>query len=165
LRTAQQRLEFLKGLRPAELEELSRTWWLWARKTQIPPSGNWRTWLMLGGRGAGKTRAGAEWLRSIVGEDGYTLGDSGGRVALIGETYQDVRSVMIEGESGLLAVHCKDQRPVWTASRRLLEWPNGTIGQVFSANDPGGLRGSQFGAAWCDALLLRQACCPDSVSP
>jgi len=109
---------------------------------------------MLGGRGAGKTRAGAEWLRSIVDNDGYTLGDGAGRVALIGETYQDARSVMIEGESGLLAVHRKDKRPSWIASRRLLEWPNGTIGQVFSANDPDGLRGSQFGAAWCDVIAV-----------
>ncbi len=107
---------------------------------------------MMGGRGAGKTRAGAEWLRSIVAKDNYTIGDSAGRVALIGETYQDVQAVMIEGESGLLSVHRKDKRPRWIASRRRLEWPDGTIGQIFSANDPDGLRGSQFGAAWCDEI-------------
>ena len=107
----------------------------------------------MGGRGAGKTRAGAEWLKSIVTKDNYTIGNSAGRVALIGETFQDARAVMIEGESGLLSIHRKDERPKWIASRRLLEWPDGTIGQVFSANDPEGLRGSQFGAAWCDEVV------------
>lgn len=106
----------------------------------------------MGGRGAGKTRAGAEWLKSVVEKDNYTIADSAGRVALIGETYQDARSVMIEGDSGILAIHRKDARPQWIASRRELVWPDGTIGQVFSASDPEGLRGSQFGAAWCDEI-------------
>ena len=152
LRTPKARAKFLNCLDPFEKEAFSRTWWLWAHGPQIPPAGNWRTWMMMGGRGAGKTRAGAEWLKSIVTKDNYTVGNSAGRVALIGETFQDARAVMIEGESGLLSIHRKDERPKWTASRRLLEWPDGTIGQVFSANDPEGLRGSQFGAAWCDEL-------------
>jgi len=145
--------EFSRSFNKYEAEEFIHSWWLTAHETQIPPLDNWRTWMLLGGRGAGKTRAGAEWLRSIVAKDGFTIGDSAGRVALIGETYQDVRSIMIEGESGLLAVHRKDKRPSWIASRRELIWPDGTIGQVFSANDPEGLRGNQFGAAWCDELV------------
>lgn len=128
-------------------------WPLWARREQLPPSGNhWHTWLMLGGRGAGKTRAGAEWLRAVAMANRHFTGHSGGRLALVGQTFQDVRAVMIEGESGLLAVHPRDERPQWIASRRLLIWPNGVTGHVFSANDPDGLRGNQFGAAWCDEL-------------
>ncbi|MGB7287923.1 MAG: terminase family protein [Salaquimonas sp.] len=153
LRTAEQRQEFLSRLNPHEKENLSRTWWAWAHEPQIPPTGQWRKWLLMGGRGAGKTRSGAEWLKSIILKDHYALGDAAGRVALIGETYQDALAVMIEGESGLMAIHSKDKRPKWNASRRQLEWPNGTIGQVFSANDPESLRGSQFGAAWCDEVV------------
>lgn len=137
-----------------ETEYLAKLWHDWARPNQKPPPGNWHTWLLLGGRGAGKTRAGAEWLRAIATADKHVIGDAGGRLALIGEDYADVRAVMIEGESGLLAVHCRHERPVWTASRRQLEWPNGVIGQIFSANDPDGLRGNQFGAAWCDAKSI-----------
>ena len=116
------------------------------------PGGDWRTWLFLGGRGAGKTRTGAEWLTGIIYEEPHYLADSAGRIALIGETFQDVRQVMIEGESGLLSVQRKDCKPEWLPSRRLLQWPNGAIAQVFSANDPDGLRGNQFGLAWSDEI-------------
>lgn len=142
----------IRDLKEAESEALATQWGLFARDDQLPPVRHFRNWLMMGGRGAGKTRAGAEWLRALVEGSGAVLGDSAGRVALVGETFQDVRDVMIEGESGLLAVHRKDTRPAWYPSRRVLEWPNGAIGQVFSASDPDGLRGSQFGAAWSDEL-------------
>ena len=154
LQTTQQRNDFLSSLNDLEIEILEKDWSLWARKEQLPPQGNWHSWLFLGGRGAGKTRAGAEWLRAIANADKQVLGDCGGRIALIGENFQDVRSVMIEGESGLLEVHQKDERPEWIASRRLLRWPNGVIGQVFSANDPDGLRGNQFGISWADAKTI-----------
>ncbi|MEO1399057.1 MAG: terminase family protein, partial [Pseudomonadota bacterium] len=113
---------------------------------QLPPSGDWTTWLLLGGRGSGKTRAGAEWVRTVM------MGGRAGRVALVGETFADAREVMVEGESGLLGVHPTPDRPNWIASRRRLEWPNGAIGQVFSAEDPDGLRGPQFCFAWSDEL-------------
>ena len=112
----------------------------------------WRTWLILGGRGAGKTRTGAEWVR------GLALGIKGfadkpvKRIALIGETERDTRDVMIEGVSGLLAVHRRHERPVWVPSRRRVEWDNGAIAEAFSAEDPESLRGPQFGAAWADEL-------------
>lgn len=150
--------ELFAFLSPRQAEFLLRDFAVWAHEPQLPPQDKWRTWLLMGGRGAGKTRAGAEWLNAIAAMDPndrpnlHYPGDSGGRVALIGETFQDVRSVMIEGESGILATARKDRRPVWHSSRKQLEWPNGTIGQVFSATDPDGLRGSQFGAAWCDEL-------------
>jgi phage terminase large subunit-like protein len=107
--------------------------------------GPWTTWLILGGRGAGKTRAGAEWVRAVAA-------DRTARIALIGETERDVREVMIEGVSGLLAVHEPWTAPEWIVSRGLLQWRNGAVAQVFSAEDPDRLRGPQFSAAWCDEL-------------
>ncbi len=141
---------FLDGLSLADLSRALNDWPVFAGLKQRPPLSNWRTWLMLGGRGAGKTRAGAQWLSGLVARDAHYAGDAAGRVAIIGETYSDARAVMVEGESGLLAVSAPDRRPQWNAGKRELVWPDGTIGQVFSAADPEGLRGSQFGAAWCD---------------
>lgn len=114
--------------------------------------GPWTTWLMLGGRGAGKTRAGAEWVRAMVQGIPPYADHAHGRIALIGETEHDVREVMVEGESGLLRMSPRADRPNWIASRRRLEWPNGAVGQVFSAEEPESLRGPQFEAAWCDEL-------------
>jgi phage terminase large subunit-like protein len=112
----------------------------------------WTTWLVLGGRGAGKTHAGAAWVRGVaLGEEPYAPA-SVGRIALVGETEADVREVMIEGVSGLLAAHHPSERPVWIPSRRRLEWKNGAVAQAFSAEDPESLRGPQFGAAWCDEI-------------
>jgi phage terminase large subunit-like protein len=107
---------------------------------------DWTTWLILGGRGAGKTRAGAQWVRDVA------LGDPNARIALIGETEHDARKVMVEGVSGLLAVHRHDERPQWFPTRRRLEWKKGAVAQIFSAEDPEALRGPQFTAAWCDEL-------------
>ena len=116
------------------------------REPEFAPGGApWTTWLILGGRGAGKTRAGAEWVRAQAG-------DSSARIALVGETERDVRDVMIEGVSGLLSVHEGFERPQWSSSRCVLTWPNGAIAQAFSAEDPDSLRGPQFSAAWCDEL-------------
>ncbi|MEL6209836.1 MAG: terminase family protein, partial [Pseudomonadota bacterium] len=117
-----------------------------ARASQRPPVGDWRTWLFMAGRGAGKTRAGAEWTRFAVTQAGL------GRIALVGPTLSDVREVMIEGPSGLKAVAdlCEEEPPVYQVSRRRLEWPNGALAHVFSAEDPDSLRGPQFDGAWCD---------------
>ncbi|WP_181704353.1 DNA-packaging protein [Chthonobacter albigriseus] len=123
-----------------------------ARPDQIPPDGDWAAWLVLGGRGAGKTRTGAEWIRAMVFGKDLVHGLTAGRVALVGETYADVREVMIEGVSGLLAVHARHERPVWQPARRRLEWPNGAVAMAFSSEDPEGLRGPQFDAAWADEL-------------
>jgi len=106
----------------------------------------WTTWLVLGGRGAGKTRAGAQWVKTLAGAD------PSARIALVGETEHDVREVMIEGISGLLAAHDDNARPQWIPSRKRLEWKNGAVAQAFSAEDPESLRGPQFSAAWCDEL-------------
>ncbi|WP_425050375.1 phage tail protein [Psychromarinibacter sp. S121] len=122
----------------------------WALPHQLPPEGDWRTWVIMGGRGAGKTRAGAEWVRSEV--EGALPLDAGrsARVALVGETIDQVREVMVFGDSGILACSPPDRRPEWQATRRRLVWPNGAVAQVFSAHEPEGLRGPQFDAAWVD---------------
>jgi len=97
----------------------------WAMPHQLPPEGDWKTWVVMGGRGAGKTRAGAEWVRSEV--EGARPLDAGKskRVALVGESIEQVVSVMIEGESGILACSPPDRRPTWQATRKRLVWPNG----------------------------------------
>ncbi|WP_143733001.1 DNA-packaging protein [Pontibaca methylaminivorans] len=124
----------------------------WALPHQIAPEGDWRAWVVMGGRGAGKTRAGAEWVRAEV--EGPRPLDSGRarRVALVGETYDQVRDVMVMGESGIIACSPPDRRPIWKASERKLVWPNGAEAQAYSAHDPEGLRGPQFDAAWADEL-------------
>ncbi|MFZ5964700.1 DNA-packaging protein [Thalassococcus sp. BH17M4-6] len=124
----------------------------WALSHQVPPEGDWRSWVILGGRGAGKTRAGAEWVRSCV--EGAKPLDAGQcrRVALVGETLDQVREVMIFGDSGILACSPPDRRPVWSATRKTLTWPNGAQAMAFSAHEPEALRGPQFDAAWVDEL-------------
>lgn len=147
----------LKTLTRAELDCLAHDWALIAREDQLPPAlaqggGDWTSWLVLGGRGAGKTRTGAEWVRGLaLGLPPFTDRPVG-RIAIVAETQHDLREVMIEGVSGLRAVHPPDQRPVWNSTRRRLEWPNGAVAQGFSAEDPESLRGPQFEAAWCDEL-------------
>jgi phage terminase large subunit-like protein len=135
-----------------ELEALASDWELWARPDQLPPQGDWTTWLVLGGRGAGKTRTGAEWIKALVHGRAPFAAKPYGRIALIGETLSDARDVMVEGVSGLLAIHSKADRPDWQPSRRRLTWPNGAVAQIFSAEDPESLRGPQFDAAWGDEL-------------
>ncbi|MFL4471515.1 DNA-packaging protein [Tateyamaria armeniaca] len=119
---------------------------------QLPPEGDWRTWVIMGGRGAGKTRAGSEWVRSMV--EGSTPFDEGRarRVALVGETIDQVREVMIFGDSGILSCSPPDRRPAWHAGRKRLVWPNGAEASVHTAFDPEGLRGPQFDAAWVDEM-------------
>jgi phage terminase large subunit-like protein len=116
------------------------------RPAQRPPEGAWRTWLFLGGRGAGKTLAGAAWLAERAKVET--------RLALVGPTLLDVRQVMIDGPSGLrgaaAAFGPEGTRPSYNASRRQLTWSNGAVASVFSAEDPDSLRGPQFGAAWAD---------------
>ncbi|WP_084629417.1 DNA-packaging protein [Jannaschia aquimarina] len=146
------RSEFLDGLSENALGALPWLFDFWAMPHQLPPDGKWRSWVVLGGRGAGKTRAGAEWVRAQV--EGARPLDPGKcrRVALLGETYDQAARVMVHGESGLLACSPPDRRPVWKATTRTLVWPNGAEAQVFSASDPEALRGPQFDAAWADEL-------------
>ena len=124
----------------------------WAHEHQLPPDGDWRSWVILGGRGAGKTRAGAEWVRAQV--EGAKPLDKGRcrRIALIGETYDQAREVMVYGDSGIMACTPFDRKPKYVSTRRTLVWPNGAEATLFSAQDPEALRGPQFDGAWADEL-------------
>ena len=143
---------FLNSLTKGELLALPFLFDFWAMPHQVPPEGDWRTWVILGGRGAGKTRAGAEWVRAQV--EGSTAFDDGAcrRVALVGETIEQVRDVMIFGDSGIMACTPPDRRPEWRATKKALIWPNGAEARIYTAHDPEGLRGPQFDAAWVDEL-------------
>lgn len=121
---------------------------LWPAGHQRAPESDWATWVLMGGRGAGKTHAGAWWLNALADsaeESGRAL-----RLALVAPTLHDVREVMVEGPSGLIALADPEKRPRWEQSRRRLVWPGGTMAQGFSAEDPDSLRGPQFDAAWAD---------------
>jgi predicted phage terminase large subunit-like protein len=136
---------------------LAGDWPTWARLNQLPTRdgreiAGFRVWLVLGGRGAGKTRCGAEWVRCQA-QGLWPMAEApASRIALIGPTIAQVRSVMIEGVSGLLAIHGEGEGPRFEPSLRRIVWPNGTIAEMFSAEQPDSLRGPQFDAAWCDEL-------------
>lgn len=138
---AEERRRILRNLSREQRVQCLKTWWFWARAAQKPPPGDWRIWLFLGGRGAGKTRAGAEWIA-----DGVRRGQMR-RIGLIGATFHDARSVMIEGESGLLRA---SEGAGFEPSNRRVMWPNGAVADVISAEEPDYVRGHQFDAVWAD---------------
>lgn len=146
--------EILKKLGSAKSEELRYNWEFWARPEQLEPSGDWNHWLALAGRGWGKTRAGAEWVRHRIKK-----GDK--IVHCVAPTKGDVRRVMVEGDSGLLNVCWKGDKtyrgkdmgfPVWSPTNNTLTWANGSKAVFFSAEDPERLRGPQAYSAWTDEL-------------
>ncbi len=138
------------ALTPEQRLVLRYTWAAWARPTQLAPPGDWSVWLLLSGRGAGKTRTGAEWAREQVEKHGRR------RLALVARTSADTRDVLVEGESGVLAVCPPWNAPLYEPSKRRLTWPNGAIATVYSADEPDLLRGPQHDAAWCDELASWQ---------
>ena len=129
------------GRAPGECREHPR-----ARANQRPPAGDWRTWLLLMGRGAGKTRSAAEWVRHQVETGAHRW------IALVGPTAADVRDYMVGGHSGILAISPPWFRPRYEPSKRRLTWPNGATATTFSAEEPDHLRGPQHSAAWVDEL-------------
>ena len=143
---------FLAALTDRELRALPHLFDFWAMPHQLPPPGDWRSWVILGGRGAGKTRAGAEWVRGMVEGPVPRARGLSRRMAIIGETYDQAREVMVFGESGIMACAPDDRRPEWIAGRKLLRWPNGAQATLYSAFDPDALRGPQFDAVWADEL-------------
>jgi predicted phage terminase large subunit-like protein len=153
----------LNELSDDDIRRIYFDWRFWARDDQLPPGHaiDWRVWLVLGGRGAGKTRAGAEWVRAMALGLWDGMDQRPRRLALIGETHADVRRVMIEGSSGLLAVHPDGERPLYEATNGRLLWPNGSVAHVFSAESPDSLRGPQFEFAWCDEIAKWKE--PDAV--
>ncbi len=136
----------MKELERRRQEQRRYDWGLNARDNQRPPEGSWRTWMILAGRGFGKTRTGAETLRQWIKEG------KSKRIALIGGSLHEVRSVMVEGESGLLNVHPAQERPLYIPSKRLIKWKNGAVAQFFGAEAYEQLRGPQFDCAWIDEL-------------
>lgn len=146
------RNEHLASLSTQERAFLAHHWPFWARPDQLEPKGDWMTWLILAGRGWGKTRTGAETIRSWacgstpLGRGMYK------RIALVAETAADGRDVLVEGDSGILACHPKAFRPRYEPSKRRLTWPNGAIATLYNATEPDQLRGPQHDAAWGDEL-------------
>ena len=134
------------SLTPEEAEAFIYDWGYWARPEQVPPPGDWVTWLIQAGRGWGKTRVGAEWVRSEV-ESGRRQ-----RFALVARTAADARDVMVEGSSGLLSVCPPWNRPKYEPSKRRVTWPNGALATLYSADEPDLLRGPQHDGAWVDEL-------------
>ncbi len=130
----------------AEVRALFYDWQFWARHNQLPPEGDWRVWLLLAGRGFGKTRTGAELMRARVTARTARL------VALVAPTAADARNVMVEGESGILAISPPWDRPRYEPSKRRLIWDNGAVATLYSADEPERLRGPQHDTAWCDEL-------------
>lgn len=136
----------LDSLTDSQAHDLLYDWRFWARLNQIAPAGDWRNWLILAGRGFGKTRTGGEWVREEV-EAGRAK-----RIALIGQTAADVRDVMVRGESGLLACYPPHAKPKYVPSLRSIEWPNGAIATTYSGDEPDQLRGPQHDLYWADEL-------------
>ncbi len=134
---------FVSRLSTIEQQEFLYRWPFWARPEQMPPDGDWSIWLIMAGRGFGKTRAGAEWVRQIA------EGDGSARFALVGANYAETRTVMVEGESGLLSIAPPKLRPVWEPSLKRLTWQNGAQAHLYSAAEPEGLRGPQHSHGWC----------------
>lgn len=151
--TEDRRQAFLDDLSDNAVAAMPYIWEVWANPLhQVEPEGDWSTWVILGGRGAGKTRAGSEWVRARA--EGATADAPGRcrRIALVGETIDQARQVMVEGESGILNCSPPDRRPKFLSSQNRLIWPNGAEATLISAVNFEALRGPQFDAAWCDEL-------------
>lgn len=135
-------MSLLSRLSNEEAAQLRYMWEFWARPEQVAPPDPWSIWLIKAGRGWGKTRVGAEWVRSMK--------DSVGRIALIGPTAADVRDVMVDGDSGIIPISPPWDKPEYQPSKRRVVWQNGSVAYMYSADEPERLRGPQHGAAWCD---------------
>jgi phage terminase large subunit-like protein len=137
---------FAAKLTDREREEFPYNWGQLGRDAQLAPESDWRLWLVMAGRGFGKTRAGAEWVRRLAEDDPRA------RIALIGATLGEARSVMVEGESGILACCPPARAPLYESSLRRLTWPSGAQAHLYSAGEPESLRGPQHSHAWCDEI-------------
>ena len=141
-----ERRKLLRGMSAGQRKRLRHYWRLWAHEGQLPPDCAWTIWLILAGRGFGKTRAGAEWVRAVA------EADPAARIALVAASLAEARSVMVEGASGLLEIAPRGLRPKFEPSRRRLTWPSGAQATLYSAGEPESLRGPQHSHAWCDEL-------------
>lgn len=141
-----ERVKWLSKQCQDDLWKREYDWSFWARTDQRPPESDWRVWFVMAGRGFGKTRMAAEWVRAQAEADGSL------RIALVAATLHEARTVMIEGESGLLAIAPDEMRPTWEPSLKRLVWPTGAIANVFAASEPEGLRGPEHHIAWADEV-------------
>ena len=138
--------DLIDKLSDSDIEQLSYEWELWARHAQLPPTGEWRCWLLMAGRGFGKTRTGAEWIRTIARKN------AGCEIGLIGATFDDARHVMVEGPSGIMTISPPDERPRYVPSRHQLLCENGSRARLFAADKPSQLRGPEFHFVWADEI-------------
>ncbi len=138
--------ELIGGMKPEERREWRWHWPIWARRAQLAPPGEWRTWLIMAGRGFGKTRAGAEWVRQVAEADPQA------RIALIAANLTEARAILVDGDSGLRRIAPPHRRPRFESTLRRLTWPNGAQATLYSALEPEALRGPQHSHAWCDEL-------------
>ena len=139
------RRKMLTRMSERQRKALRTHWQIWAHPGQIAPQGTWHIWMIMAGRGFGKTRAGAEWVRQVAQ-------DPEARIALVAASLGEARRVMIEGESGLMAISPRGKRPAFEPSRRQLTWANGAQATFYSAGEPDSLRGPQHSHAWCDEI-------------
>jgi phage terminase large subunit-like protein len=138
--------KLVRKLTQRERNDFNYLWDFAARPEQLPPEGDWRIWMIMAGRGFGKTRSGAEWVRMIA--DTHPRA----RIALISSSLAEARAVMVEGESGLLAVCRPEHRPRYEPSLHRIRFASGAQAQLFSAGEPETLRGPQHSHAWCDEI-------------
>ncbi|WP_184065799.1 terminase large subunit domain-containing protein [Sphingosinicella soli] len=143
--TPEERAEALEGYNQAQRNRLAGGWYVRARRTQILPPGEWYAWLVMAGRGFGKTRTGAQWVQ-------HAARNGSARIAIVGATLHEARSVMVEGESGLMTMRPAILRPAFEPSLRRLTWPSGALGFLYSADEPDSLRGAQHSHAWGDEI-------------
>jgi phage terminase large subunit-like protein len=143
--SSEERAAALEGMDP---EALLWDWSVWGRPEQLEPEGDWNIWLVLAGRGFGKTRLASEWVR----EQAKYTNEGQRRFALVARTAADVRDVIVEGESGIINVSPPSEKPHYEPSKRRLTWPNGNTATLFTADEPDGLRGPQFTHAWGDEV-------------
>ena len=136
-----ERRKLLRAMSAGQRKQLGHYWQLWAHDGQLPPDSAWSVWLILAGRGFGKTRAGAEWVRAVA------EADPAARIALVAASLPEARTIMVEGVSGLLAIAPRGQRPKFEPSRRRLTWPSGAQATLYSAGEPESLRGPQHSHA------------------
>lgn len=141
----------LRKYPPAVIAKLRYRWDFWARPEQRAPEGRWLRWLLLAGRGFGKTRTASEWIREQIAESREPL-----RIALVGRTAADTRDVMVTGRSGLCKIYPPGQEPVYVPSKRSVVWPNGSTALMFSGEDPETIKGPEFHIAWVDEIAKFQ---------
>ena len=138
--------EYLQTLPDQLVEDMLYDWRSWARPEQIEPLGPWSIWLYLAGRGSGKTRTGAEWIKESVEKGDARF------IALVSQSAADARDVMVEGESGILSVYPDKKKPKYEPSKRRIVWPNGAQATIYTAEDPDQLRGPNHDTAWADEI-------------